>query len=254
MILRPHQIYLLRITGRATIANGGGGGGSSSSQQATDTTSNLTNNVSSNDTRSVASDAAIALGGANDSVTQNSSTSNTATNSGNTSTSTAFASNSGNTTNTSTAFASNSGNTSSVANSGNKTDTNSGNSSNTSNLTLTTTTTDFGSVQAALDAMKSTAGMAVGLSGSVAGNAISALSHQSDNSLGMVKDLFNFASASSANSQGTAMQALGLANNSTAAANLASSDVASQAAKDKKMLMYGLAAAGVVLAFVALKK
>jgi hypothetical protein len=225
MILRPQQIYLLRMSGRTTLANGGGGGGSSSSTQKTDTTSNLTNNVTSTDSRSVASDSAIALGGANDSVTQNSSTSNSYSNSGNTSTSTAFASNS------------------------NNTNTNSGNTTSSINYT----TTDFGSVQSALDAMKTTAGLAVGLSGSVAGDAISALTHQSDNSLGMVKDLFNFAAASSANSQGTAMQALGLANNSTAAANLASSDVASQAAKDKNADVRA-GAAGVVLAFVALKK
>lgn len=234
MILRPHQIYLLRMTGRTTLANGGGGGGSSSSQQQTDTTSNLTNNVTSNDTRSVASDAAIALGGANDTVTQNSTTSNTANNSGNTST--AFTSN----TSSSNAFTSNSGNT----------NTNSGNTTSSINYT----TTDFGSVQHALDSMKTTAGMAIGVSGSVAGDAIGALTHQSDNSMKLVGDLFNFAAASSANSQGTAMQALGLANNSTAAANLASSDVQSQAAKDKKMMMYALAAAGVALAFIALKK
>lgn len=234
MILRPHQIYLLRMTGRATLANGGGGGGSSSSSQATNTTTSLVNKVSSTDSRSVASEHAIALGGANDSVTQNSTTNNT------------DSSVKVDGSNRSTNF-------SSMSNSGN-TYKDSGNSSFSSSSTTNVTTTDFGSVQASIDAMKTTARAAVGLSGDVAGSAIGALTHQSDNTMGLIDNLFQFAKTSSANSQGTAMQALGLADNATAMATMSDSNTAAMADKDKKHMEYMVAAGGALLAILILKK
>lgn len=216
MILRPQQIYLLRMSGRATLANGGG---SSSSSQATNTTTSLVNKVSSSDARSVASDHAIALGGANDTVTQN--------------TWTTDASTKVDASNKSMNYALDSGNT--YKDSGNTT------------YTSMTTTTDFGAVQSSIEAMKATAKGAIGLSGDVAGSAIGAMTHQSDNTLGLIGNLFEFAKSSSANSQGTAMQALGLANNATAAATSADS-------ADKKTMKYMLMAGGVLVAILILKK
>jgi hypothetical protein len=215
MIFRPQQIYLLRMTGRATLANGGGGGGHTESNQATNTTTSLKNEVSSVDSRSVASDHAIALGGNGNSVTQN-------------------------TTNTDSSTK----NYTSMSDSGNSY-ANSGNTSYSSSTSITTT--DFGSVQASIDAMKATAKAAIGLSGDVAGDAIGALTHQSDNTLGLIGDLFQFAKSSSANSQGTAMEALGLANNATAQATKAATD-------DKKHMNYALIGGGVLLALLILKK
>ncbi len=211
------------MTGRASLANLGGGGGSSSSSQATNTTESLVNTVTSTDSRSVASDHAIALGGANDSVTQNSTTNNTDNS--------VKVDNS----NKSTNFTS-------MANSGN-TATNSGNTT----FTSSTTVTDFGSVQKALDAMQATSKGAFGLSGDVAHDAIGALTHQSDNSMALIGDLFQFAKSSSANSQGTAMDALGIAGHATEA-------VQSQAADNKKQMQYLMIGGGVLLAILILKK
>lgn len=217
MILRPQQIHLLRMTGRRHLANMGGGGGSTSSQQSTDTSTQLTNNVTSTDSRAVASNGAIALGGAGASamLTNNNTTSNK-------------------------------NDFTSLDHSGNV-NTDSGNSSTSFSSSTTNTVTDFGSVQAALNGMKATAHEAIGLSGDVAGDAIGALTHQSDNSMNLIGDLFNFASASSANSQSTAMHALGLADNTTADATKAASD-------DKKHLTYALLAGGVMVAILILKK
>lgn len=217
MILRPQQIHLLRLGHPVTPANGGG---SSSSQQATNTSTKLTNNVSSTDSRSVASDHAIALGGAGDSVVQNSSTANTTSNSGNT---------------TSSSGNANSGNTSFSS-------------------TTVNTVTDFGSVQAALDGMKTTASRAMGVSGDMAGTALAALSDQSANTMTLLGNIFQYAQASSANSQGTAMQALGMANNSSMAANLASSDEASHAYTSSKKLTQMMIAAGVLIAVLIFRK
>jgi hypothetical protein len=216
-IYRPQEIYALRLTGRATLANGGG---KTSSSQATNTTSSLTNTVSSTDSRSVASDEAIALGGDGNTVVKNT---NTSVNTSNTDNSTA-------------SFMSNSGN--SYADSGNV----SYSSSNSY-----TTTTDFGSVQASIDAMKATASAALGLGGDVSSDAISALSHQSDSTMALIADMFSMAKATGANSQGTAMQAIGLANNATAQATEA-------AGNDAKHMRYVMIGGGVLLAILILKK
>ena len=252
MILSPQA--LRRYKQQGTRHYMGGGGGSSSSQQSTDTSTQLTNNVTSTDSRSVASDHAIALGGTGDSVTQNTSNAASYADSGNTTTN--FKSGSDNTSTTnfastdshdaSTAFASNVGNT--------NTNTNSGNTSTAFSSTTNNTVSDFGSVQAALNGMQTTASQAMGITGNIAGNAVTALSMQSANTMGLMGDMFKFASASGANSQGTAMQALGLANNATAQANLASSDSAANAAKDKKMMEYALVAGAVLLVFLTMKK
>ena len=215
---------LIRLGLNPTMANGGGHGGSSSSNQTTNTSTQLTNQVTSTDTRSVASDHAVALGGSGNSVLQNTTTLNSLTN------------NSG-------------GNSSSVENSGN-TSSSIADSGNTSSSTSTVnTTTDFGAVQASINGMKSTASQAMTDSATITAQAINGLNEQSQASGNLMSELFTANSTSSANSQGTAMQALGLANNQTAAATAA----VSGAEKSKNQLIY-LGAITIVAIIYLLKK
>lgn len=233
MILRPAQIHLMRLGLPVIPANMGGGGGTTQSQQTTDTSSYLTNNVRTTDSRSVASNGAIALGGAGDTVLSTTSTANTTNNS---------LANSNNTSNGNTSVVSNSGNTSTVTNKLN-------NSGNTTNTTYTTvTSTDYGAVNSALANMQTTASQAIGVSGKVASDALGDLNLQSANTIGLLSGLFTNASTSSANSQGNAMQALGMANNTTAQATSAIS--ASQSAETKTTQMAMLFGVIVVAALI----
>jgi hypothetical protein len=75
------------------------------------------------------------------------------------------------------------------------------------------------------------------MSGDVAHDSLAVLSDQSANVMSLLGNVFDYAKTSSANSQGTAMQALGLASNSTAEASLSASDQAASADKSKKQMI-----------------
>ncbi|MFA9273409.1 MAG: hypothetical protein ACEQSE_00925 [Candidatus Aquirickettsiella gammari] len=230
MILRPQQIFLLRMGLNKTMANGGGGG-STSSQQATSTSTQLTNDTVNTDRRSVASDQAIALGGDGNMVfkTSNSSADNSVENS--------FTDNSQK--NTSNSFSDASvrlnTNTNTFSDSSEK-NTNTVNSFEDNSIrtsTVTNTTSDFGAISAGMAGMRSTAERAMSDSSAVTLLALNGLTEQSRMAGGVLDRLFTTVGASSANSQGTAMQTLGLANNAIAQASAA---VTGADKKQEKML------------------
>lgn len=249
MILRPQQIFLIRMGQNKTMANGGGGG-STSSQQATSTSTALTNDVTNTDRRSVASDQAIALGGDGNTVFKSSvsNADNSVANS--------FTDNSQK--NTSNAFSDASVRLSTNTNSFSDASENNTNSKNTNNnaftdnsvrtSTVTNTTSDFGSISASLAGMRSTASQAMSDSSAVTMTALTGLNEQSRMTGSVLDRLFTTVGASSANSQGTAMQTLGLANNAIAKA----SEAVTGADKKQEKMMYIIG--GVVAVIFLLKK
>lgn len=211
MILRPEQIKLLRLGMPATPANGGGSSDSNSSQTSNTST---TNDISTADNRVVASDQAIALSGTGNSAVKVSNTTTNFSDSSNKSTN--FTDSSTKTTNTST----------------------------TNNIS----TTDYGSVAAALSGMGATASLAIDGANKSIGGAIDVLKLASSNSLDMLGTVLDFAAGSETNANNSYAKALGFAQQAISQTSQAF-EQASQSQDNKSLKIAAFAIVAVAAAF-----
>lgn len=216
-ILRPQEIYLMRMTGRSTICNLGGSSKSDSSTR-TDNTTN--NDVKSTDMRNVASDAAVAISGSNNNIDRSTSNLTSFVDNSNRSSLTSFVD-------------------TSIKDSSTKFTDNSDRS-----VTTINTNTDYGSVNGSLSLAgkmtdKAFDTAALGISG-----AIDVLKLESSNNLKAVSLAFDSAKGQSALANQSSAAVMGFASEALKATQAAVAD-----AKDggqTKMIMGALAVAGVV--------
>jgi hypothetical protein len=223
MILSTRQIYLMRLGRPVVPANFGGDSDSDSSTQ---TTANTTNNTDYNDKRAVGSDSAVSLSGDRNVVDRSSSTSFTDTSNRSSTSLTSFL------------------DTSNRANTTTFTDN--------SDRHVVNTTTDFGSVSAALGLAGTMTAGAYGVANNGINGAIEALKLQSKNGVDMVSKAFDLAKSSAANSQQSGAQLMGFATDALQATQSAMAD-----AKDSgqsKMVIYAIGAIAVIGVAFALKR
>jgi hypothetical protein len=212
MILRPDQLRLQRLTGRANPYNFGGDSDSDSSTQ---TTSNTTNHVSNQDMRNVASDSAVALSGSNNSIDRSSSSVTSFLDMSDRSQVTSFIDNS--TKDSSTKFTDN------------------------SDRSTHTTVTDYGSVGGSLTLAGSMTTKAFDVAGLGINGAIETLKQQSSDSLKAIGMAFDSAKGQSATSAASSAAVLGFAGKALEATQSAMQD-----AKDGGQSKMVLAALGVI--------
>lgn len=270
MILRPAQIYLLRLGRPVVPANFGG---DSDSDSSTNTTNQTTNWATSIDKRSVASDAAVSLTGNGNAVDRSTSTAN----SGNTTTtsitemfdksnrSTNFADSSNRSTNfadssvrdSSTFFSDSSVKTDSHATSmfDASTKLDSHNTSMVDNsdrsVSYSSSTTDYGSVGKALDGLGMMSSKSLDVAaGGVAGT-LDAMKYLADQQNKSMAAAFDLTKSASANALTNSAAVLGFANSTVEKTAAAFAD-----AKDggtSKAIKYALAAAAAIGVAFALK-
>jgi hypothetical protein len=222
MILRPAQIYLLRMGRPSTPANFGGDSESDSSTNTTNQTDNYSTFV---DRRNVASDAAVSLSGDGSVVDRSTTSLTTFSDSSNRSSSsiTEFTDNS----NRSTNFADN------------------------SNRSVNTTVTDYGSVNKSLDGFGSMTSKALDVAAGGVNNSLDALKSLADMQQKTVLAAFDMSRSASANALTNSAAVMGFANQA-----LEKTATAMETATDggeSKMVTYAIAAAAVVGVAFALK-
>jgi hypothetical protein len=248
MILRPDQLRLLRLTGRANPYNFGG---DSESDSSTQTTNQTTNNVQNNDKRNVASDSAVALSGDGNVVDRSSSSvTSFIDSSSTTSTSlTSFIDNSNKSTNfsdtsdKSTKFTDNSQKNTTTATSTVFTDS--------SNRSVTNINTDYGSINGSMTLAGSMTSKAFDVAGGALDGTIGVLKQSSADSLKSIAMAFDAASGASALSKANSAAVLGFANEAMKSTADAMAD-----AKDSgqsKMVMTALMVIGAVGVAFALR-
>jgi hypothetical protein len=213
---------------KAKMARGRSGaycfGGDSDSDSSTRTTSNTSNTATSTDKRAVASDQAVSLTGDGNSIDRSTSNLTQMFDSSNRSTNFADSSN------RSTNFQDNSDRS----------------------VHTTYTTTDFGSVNAALTLNGAMTTKALGVADNSVQGAIDVLKLQTTEGQKTISGAFNLAQSSAANAMQNSAQVLGFASSA-----LASTQAAYAEAKDggqSKMMMYAIIAAGAVAVAFALKR
>jgi hypothetical protein len=236
MILRPAQIYRMRLGMTITPAHFGG---DSSSDSSTQTTNDVKNYATSIDKRAVASDSAVSLTGDGNSIDRSSSTS--------------FFDNSVTATNTLTSFIDNSKKDSSTnyTNLASEANTNSKNTTftDTSNHSVTTnnTTSDYGSVNGALTLAGSMTTKAFGLAGDAYGGAVDALKQTSKDSQSSIMAAFGAA----ATAQASSAAVLGFASDAIKQTGAAFAE--SKDGGQSKMMVAAIAAVAVVGVAFALR-
>jgi hypothetical protein len=250
MIFRPAQIYQMRLGRPVTPANFGG---DSDSDSSTSTSNLTTNNVSSIDKRSVASDEAVSLSGDNSSIDRSSTTSFLDQSNRSTTNLTTFIDQStkdnsthfSDTSDRSTNFLSDS----SLKNSNNTSFVDSSVKTSSSNTSTTTnnTSTDYGSVSGALTLAGSMTTKAFGLAGYVYGGAVDALKQTSKDSQSNIMAAFGAA----ASSQSSSAAVLGFASDAIKQTGAAFAE--SKDGGQSKMMVAAIAAVAVVGVAFALR-
>lgn len=270
MILRPAQIYQMRMGRQLTPANFGG---DSDSDSSTTTTNDVKNYATSIDKRAVASDNAVSLTGDNNSIDRSQSTSFTDTSNRSTSSITSFLDNSVKDSSTNfTDYSSKDSSThftdlsnkdsstkfsdSSIKDSSVKTtNTNSGNTqfTDSSNRSVTTInqSTDYGSVGGSLTLAGAMTTQAFGVAGKALDGTMGVLKQSSDDSQKSIMAAFGAAAATGKSAAQNSADVLGFAS-----AAIKQTGDAFAEAKDggqSKMMMAAIAAVAVVGVAFALK-
>jgi hypothetical protein len=231
-ILRPAQIYRLRMGMTITPASWGG---DSSSDSSTSTLNDTKNYDTNTDRRAISGDSAVALSGDNNTVDR--STSNL----------TQFFDTSNRSSSTVTEFRDNSNRSTNFSDSSNR----STNFADNSNRSVNTTVTDYGSVGGSLSLAGSMSTKAFEVADGGIKGAIDTLKLQSSAGAKMVEQAFDLARSSGANALGTSAQVIGLANSA-----IQKTEAAMTQAKDggqSKMVMAALAAVGAIGVALALR-
>jgi hypothetical protein len=221
-IIRPAQIYMLRLGKPVTPCNWGG---DSSSDSSTSTVNDTKNFATNTDKRSVASDAAVSLTGDNNTVDRS--------------------------TSSVTQFFDTSNRSSASLTSFMDTSNRSTNFTDNSNRSVNTSVTDYGSVGGSLSLAGSMTSKAFDVADDGIKGAIDTLKLQTGAGSKMVEQAFDLARASGANALGTSAQVIGLANSA-----IRQTEDALTQAKDggqSKMVMAALAAIGVIGVAFALR-
>jgi hypothetical protein len=222
MILRPAQVYQLRLGRPVTPANFGG---DSDSDSSTNTTNQTTNHATSIDKRNVASDAAVALSG--DGNTVDRSTSNV-------------------TTFTDTSNRSSTSITEMMDKSNRST-----NFTDNSDHSVSTTITDYGSVNKSLDGLGAMTSKALDVAAGGVNNSLDALKALADMQQKTVLAAFDMSKAASAGALSNSAAVMGFANSAIEKTNAALEDAADGG--QSKMVTYAIAAVAAVGIAFALK-
>ncbi|RFP36156.1 hypothetical protein [Duganella sp. BJB476] len=221
-------------------------GGDSESDSSTSTTNHVTNNATSVDKRNVASEQAVALSGDNN-VVDRSQTSNTSfVDSSNRSTTSLTSFLDSSTKDSSTHFSDSSTKDSSThfSDSSVRNTDNSTQFTDNSNRSVSYSSTDFGSVAAALGGMTTLGNSAFAFGGSAVNGSVDALKQISADNQKSVAAAFNMASLSGANSMKSSADVLGFA--SSAITKTADAFAAAKDGGESKNIMYALVAIAVV--------
>jgi hypothetical protein len=123
-------------------------------------------------------------------------------------------------------------------------------SNNTSNTNYSSTTTDFGSVRAALDGITQVSSRSISGAGDMLNSSIGSLKSVSADNLAVIKEAFNFARGSAVDSNASMVSAFGFAQNSIDKSAQAFDNAAT--APDNKNIKYlaGAVAAIAIAAFM----
>lgn len=123
-------------------------------------------------------------------------------------------------------------------------------SNNTSSTNFSSTTTDFGSVRAALDGITQVSSRSVSGAGDMLLNSLGGLKNMSSDNLAVIKEAFNFARGSAVDSNASMVSAFGFAQNSIDKSAQAFDNAAT--APDNKNIKYlaGAVAAIAIAAFM----
>jgi hypothetical protein len=244
MILRPDQLRLRRLTGRANPYNFGG---DSESDSSTQTTNQTTNNVQNNDKRNVASDSAVALSGDGNVVDRSSSSVTSFIDSSTSTTLTQFTDNS----DKSTKFTDSSDKSTKFTDNSQKNTTTSTVFTDSSDRSVTNINTDYGSINGSMTLAGSMTTKAFDVAGGALDGAIGVLKQSSADSLKSIAMAFDAASGASALSKANSAAVLGFANEAMKSTADAMAD-----AKDSgqsKMVMTALMVIGAVGVAFALR-